>query len=115
MIQTVSDARTTAAVVAVKMACKTKFPKIFDFDVISSQAGVKKWSLLLTDPDAKALNPSERTALVTKYFDRVIKPRIHEDYVDEARSQFDAFARLARHSLAASAPLETSASQAALQ
>ena len=49
---------------------------------------MKTWDQVVTDPAYMALSPEEKSKARQQYFDEVVRPRVPEDKVDIARSQF---------------------------
>lgn len=93
LLESGRQARLAEALATMKLACKGKFPKVFDFDEIASRAEVAKWLMVATKPEFHALDEAARSEARGQYFEDVVRPRVHPDYVEDARVQFDAFSR----------------------
>lgn len=113
LLHAIPEAKTPEAVGLIKVACKGKFPKKFDFDEISKAAAVAPFGVVARDPDVKQFPVEGQTYLRDEYFRDVIAPRINPDFVEDARVQFEAYARSA-HRLARepTEPASASASSA---
>ncbi len=109
ILQKTPTAKTSEALALVKAACKGKFPKVFDFDAIASGASVSAWREVALKPEFLGLPDAEKSEARKQYFERVVLPRIDQAYIEEARAQFDAFARKSERS----APSSASAASAA--
>jgi len=72
----------------VKQACKKKFRKIFDFQQIAKEAGVKDWQEVKINPEYIILTGGEKEKVQSQYFQDVIMPYVHPDFVQEAKLQF---------------------------
>ena len=104
-------AKTPPALAMVKQACKDKFPVTFDFDQLARSASVPTWSAIAVKPDFTKLSREEKTETRSAYYDEVLRPKIHPDFVEEGRAQFQAHWRKtekAASDAAASAPASTS-------
>jgi hypothetical protein len=88
----VADAKTREGVQAIKTACKNKYPKTFDFDAIARQANVDPWGTVVRKQEFQSKSIDIKNQIRREYFDEVIKPRVHPDFVVESRTQFEAFA-----------------------
>lgn len=88
ILKNIEKAKTPEAVEAVKQACKKKFPKIFDFQQIAKEAGVKSWQEVTTNPEYINLTREEKEETQSQYFHEVIVPHVHPDFVQEAKIQF---------------------------
>ncbi len=84
----------SAAVLStIKTSCKQKYPKVFDFAAIAKSANVRDWTEVARMDEVRALSDQEKNAARKQYFFEVVQPRIHPDFVAEARTQFYSFAR----------------------
>ena len=104
ILQTAPTAKTVDALALVKAACKGKFPKAFDFDAIASAASVSSWREVALKSDFSNLPEAEKSEARRQYFDGVVMPRVDSTYVEDARTQFDAFSRQAERAASASSP-----------
>lgn len=93
LLQNGQHAKSSEALSTVKLACKGKFPKTFDFDDVANKAEVAKWAIVASKPGFGALDEAAKSAAREQYFENVIRPRVQPDYTEDARVQFDAFSR----------------------
>lgn len=82
-----------SAIGTLKMSCKAKFPKTFDFELLAQKAEVKAWSTVVGKPEFIKLSEEERAAVRKQYLQEVIEPRVPPDFVNDAAIQFEAHAR----------------------
>lgn len=111
ILQKTSTAKTVDALTLVKAACKGKFPKIFDFDAIASGASVSIWREVALKSDFSNLPEAEKSEARKQYFESVVMPRVDPAYIEDARTQFDAFSRQVERAASASAPAGSTASK----
>lgn len=78
---------------AVKAACKQKYPKEFDFTEIAKSANVKSWPEVLKDKEVSSKTAAIKEEIESAYFADVIQPRVHPDYIVEAKTQFESYSR----------------------
>ena len=104
ILQKTPMAKTGEALALIKVACKGKFPKVFDFEAIASTASVSSWREVALKPDFSGLPEAEKLEARRQYFETVIMPRVDSTYVEDARTQFDAFSRQAERAASASSP-----------
>lgn len=93
ILKNIEKAKTPEAVKAVTQACKKKFPKTFDFEHIAKEAGVKSWQEVAINPEYIILTKEGKKVAQSFYFEDVIEPYIHPDFVQEAKLQFLKYAR----------------------
>lgn len=101
ILQRIPTAKTEAALELIKAACKGKFSKVFDFDAIASAASVSSWREVALKSDFSNLPEAEKSEARKEYFESVIVPRVDSAYVEDARTQFDAFSRQAERAASA--------------
>jgi hypothetical protein len=77
----------------IKTSCKQKNPKKFDFAEIASSANVKSWQEVVTQKEYQSQTDTVKEQIRDEYFVDVIKPRVHPDFVSEAKTQFDSYSR----------------------
>jgi hypothetical protein len=94
----------------IKVSCKQKYPKTFDFDAIAKAANVPSWSEVAGKDKYRAFDDKNRESVRESYFLEIVSPRVHPDFIAEARTQFDSFARGIDKQLA-SRPLPNSQSK----
>jgi len=78
---------------AVKTACKQKHPKEFDFTEIARSANVKSWPEVVTLERFSSKTDDIKEEINRQYFADVIQPRVHPDYIVEAKMQFESYSR----------------------
>lgn len=61
LLQNGRQANSPEALHTVKLACKGKFPKNFDFDDLANKADVAKWAIVATKPEFVVLNDSAKS------------------------------------------------------
>ncbi|MBW2602641.1 MAG: hypothetical protein JRD47_12150 [Deltaproteobacteria bacterium] len=88
ILKNIEKAKTPEAVEAVKQACKKKFPKTFDFEYIAKQSGVKSWQEATINPEYINLTKGKKEGAQSQYFEEVIIPNIHPDFIQEAKLHF---------------------------
>lgn len=109
ILQKTPTTKTVDALTLVKVACKGKFPKSFDFDAIASGASVSVWRDVALKPDFSNLPEAEKSEARKQYFESVVMPRVDPAYVEDARTQFEAFFRQIERAAASAPPASTSA------
>lgn len=88
ILKNIEKAETPESVEAIKQACKKKFPKIFSFQQIAKKSGVKSWQEVTINPEYIYLTKEEKKDAQSQYFQEVIMPIVHPDFVQEAKLQF---------------------------
>jgi len=88
ILKNIEKAKTPESVKAVKQACKEKFPKIFNFQKIAKEAGVKSYQEVIETPEYINLTEEEKKEAQLQYFQEVVAPLVHPDFVQEAKLQF---------------------------
>lgn len=78
---------------AVKAACKQKHPKEFDFAEIARSANVKSWAEVVTQEGFFSKADDVKEEIKLQYFADVIQPRVHPDFILEAKTQFESYSR----------------------
>ena len=94
-------ANTTAspdAVAAAKSACKGLFPPKFDWGELSSRSKTIPWPEVAAGKDFQKLTDDEKGIVRAQYFERVIRPYIHSDMIEDARRMFEVEAKLSASS-----------------
>jgi hypothetical protein len=81
------------AIETVKTACKQKYPKEFDFSEIAKNANVKSWPEVVAQEGFFSKTDDVKEEIQRQYFADVIQPRVHPDYVEEAKTQFESYSR----------------------
>jgi hypothetical protein len=104
-------AKTVDALALVKDACKGKFPKLFDFDAIATSAAVSSWREVALKPDFSRLPEKEKAEARRQYFESVVMPRVDPTYLEDARTQFDAFSRYGERAAVASSVAASTAAK----
>ena len=96
---------------AVKAACKQKYPKEFDFTEIARSANVtRSWPEVVALEEFSSKTDDIKEEIKWQYFDDVIQPRVHPDYIVEARTQFESYSRKIVKELNSSSAAKRSAS-----
>lgn len=93
ILKNIEKAKTTESVEAIKKACKEKFPKIFNFEQIAKDAGVKSWQTVSSNPKYLSLSAEDKAKAQSQYFKDVITPNVHPDFIYEAKKQFFQYVR----------------------
>ncbi len=93
LLQNGKQTKLPEALVAVKSACKGRFPKVFNFDEIADKAAVAKWAIVAAKTEFVVLDDAAKSDAREQYFEAVIRPRVQPDYVEDANVEFDAFSR----------------------
>lgn len=88
VLANLSNAKTPQAIAAVKASCRGKFPVAFKWDDLGKKAGFKTWSEVKQNPEFQALSEEDKHAAKEQYWREVLKPRIRNDFRDEAHDQF---------------------------
>ncbi|MDX8383584.1 MAG: hypothetical protein R8M45_05845 [Ghiorsea sp.] len=79
------------ALKAIKIACKQKFPIKFNFNEIAKKSNVDLWSEVIKKKEYTSLTDEIKKEVKAQYFTAVIKPRVHPDFIAEAKTQFDSY------------------------
>jgi len=77
----------------IKVSCKQKHPKTFDFVAIAKSANAPDWSEVAAMKEIRTLGVDEREGARSQYCSDIIHSRVHPDFIAEARTQFDGYAR----------------------
>jgi hypothetical protein len=91
----------------IKVSCKQKYPKTFDLAAIAKNANTLDWSEVAAMEEIRTLSSDQKDGARNQYFLDVIRPRIHPDFVAEAKIQFDSFASRAEKRIAGTAVSQT--------
>lgn len=78
---------------AVKTSCKQKHPKKFDFGEIAKSANAKSWPEVVALEEYRSQPDDVKEQMMGQYFIDIINPRVHPDFISEARTQFDSYSR----------------------
>lgn len=78
---------------AVKTSCKQKHPKQFDFGDIAKSANAKSWPEVVALEEYRSQPDDVKEQMKDQYFIDIINPRVHPDFISDARTQFDSYSR----------------------
>ena len=88
-----SSAKTNKALDAVKTSCKSKFPLVIDFEQKARDAGVDSWGIVSRKSEFQSKSNEIKEEIRKQYFSDVVQPRVHPDFLNEAATQFESYAR----------------------
>ena len=88
-----SSSHSVAALSMVRSSCKQKFPIEFDFDALAVRASTAKWSEVAQGKQYQILPEEQKKEGRSSYFDVVVKPLVHPDFIQEAAVLFEIHAR----------------------
>lgn len=88
IIENIKGSPSEKVIEAIKVSCKKKFPATFDFSDIAKKANVMTWDEIALSEKFKKHSQEEKEELKNSYFFQVIERRVHPDFIEEARTEF---------------------------
>lgn len=92
ILENINEIKNENIINTIKTSCKEKFPISFDFIEISKKANVLSWNEVIKGDEYKKLERNDKNRLIDAYFDKIIKRRVHPDFTNEAKTEFENYA-----------------------